>query len=449
MPDHNKPVVIIGAGLAGLSCAVDLCKSGRNVTILEASDRVGGRVRTDVVDGFTLDHGFQVLLTAYPACQQLLDYDSLRLRKFEPGAMIRQRGNFHVLGDPWRRPSDAIGTLRNPVGTLGDKLKIAKVRRSARQGSLHDLYERTDQPTIDYLRQVGFSESMIQGFFEPFIGGVFIDETLSVSSRMFEFVFRFFAEGDVVVPADGMAAIPRQLAEQLPRGTLQLRQSVTGIEGKTVRLSSGESVEAETIVVATESDAAARLLGIKSLKTQWNSTTNLYYAIEDGVKNVSSSIGRSKMLMLRGDETGPVQTATIISNVAPEYASGEQALLSVSTSVSDRDVSSQGISDKGDASDDTDALDQAVRKQLSDWLGDAAKLRHLASYRVPYGLPLRPLDPVIRSIRVSDYLDTATNSTNSIFLCGDHLETPSIQGAMNSGLRVSQAIRDTAANRTP
>ena len=448
MPDNNKPVVIIGAGLAGLSCAVDLCKSGLKVTILEASDRVGGRVRTDVVDGFTLDHGFQVLLTAYPACQQLLDYDSLRLRKFSPGAMIRQQGNFHVLGDPWRRPSDTIGTLRNPVGTLGDKLKIAKVRRSARQGSLNDVYERTDQPTIDYLRQVGFSESMIQGFFEPFIGGVFLDETLSVSSRMFEFVFRFFAEGDVVVPADGMAAIPRQLAEQLPRGTLQLRQSVTGIDGTTVQLSSGEVIEAETIVVATESDAAARLLGIESLKTDWNSTVNLYYAIENGVKNVRGPIDRSKMLMLRGDETGPVQTATIISNVAPEYGSGEQGLLSVSTSVSNQGVSDQGVSDQGQASVGTDALDQAVRKQLSDWLGDAAKLRHLASYRVPYGLPLRPLDPVVRSVHLSDYLVESASKPNSIFLCGDHLETPSIQGAMNSGLRVSQAIRDTVPNRT-
>ncbi|KAA1260661.1 Dehydrosqualene desaturase [Rubripirellula obstinata] len=436
-PENEKPTVIIGAGLAGLSCAVDLCKSGHDVTILEASDRVGGRVRTDVVDGFTLDHGFQVLLTAYPACQQLLDYEALRLRKFAPGAMIRQRGRFQVLGDPWRRPGDTIGTLRNPVGTLGDKLRIAKVRRSSRQGTLNDLYQRTDQPTIDYLRQAGFSDSMIRGFFEPFIGGVFLDESLSVSSRMFEFVFRFFAEGDVVVPADGMAAIPRQLAEQLPRGTVRLRQSVTGIDGTTIRLSSGEVIEAEKIVVATESDAASRLLGIKELKTAWNSTINMYYAIESGVKNITAPINQSKMLMLRGDETGPVQTATIISNVAPEYASAGQALLSVSTSVSD----------ESETFGDDDTLDQAVRKQLSDWIGGAAPLRHLANYRVPYGLPLRPLDPVVRSVHASDHSDTLGSKQDSIFLCGDHLETPSIQGAMNSGLRVSQAIRESVPNR--
>ncbi len=437
MCKDKTSVVIIGAGLAGLSCAVDLCKSAYNVTVLEASDRVGGRVRTDVVDGFTLDHGFQVLLTAYPACQQLLDYDALRLRKFAPGAMIRQRGKFHVLGDPWRRPGDTIGTLRNPIGTLGDKLKIAKVRRTARHGTLDDLYRRSDQSTIDYLRQVGFSDSMIRGFFEPFIGGVFLDESLSVSRRMFEFVFRFFAEGDVAVPADGMAAIPRQLAEKLPRGTVRLRQSVTNIDGTKIQLSSGELIEAETIVVATESDAAAKLLGIKSLKTAWNSTVNMYYAIEDGVKKIKTPMNQSKMLMLRGDETGPIQTATVISNVAPEYASAGKALLSVSTSVAD---------DKDFLINDA-TLDQAVRKQLSDWIGDTAQLRHLANYRVPYGLPLRPLDPVVRSIRVSDHSDAVINNQDRIFLCGDHLETPSIQGAMNSGLRVSQAIRESIPNR--
>lgn len=426
MTKTTKPILIIGAGLAGLSCATRLTTAGRDVILLEASDRVGGRVRTDVIDGFKLDHGFQVLLTAYPACRELLDYDSLRLRRFSPGAKVRQNGKFHLLSDPWRRPGHAIATALNPVGSIWDKLKIAKVRSAARQGILDDVYRRDDEPTIDYLQRQGFSSSMIRGFFQPFIGGVFLDESLSVSRRMFDFVFRYFAEGDAAIPADGMAAIPRQLAERLPRGTLRLNQCVLEIAkqatGHQVKLSSGEVLQTDIVIVATESNAASRLLGIESLSTQWNSTTNVYYACE-GQPN------RSKMLMLRGDETGPIQTATILSNVAAEYAPSGQSLISVSTPY-------QSHTD----SQDFDDFDQAIRQQLSTWLGAGNQLRLLASYQVPFGLPRRTLDPVMRSIKASEHGDLKTDSLDQVYLCGDHLETPSIQGAMNSGLRVADEI---------
>src|SRR6056297_3293834 len=154
MNTHVKHL-IIGGGLAGLSCATRLAGRGQEFSVVEATDRVGGRVRTDQVDGFHLDHGFQVLLTAYPACRELLDYDALRLRPFDPGALIRQAGRFAVLGDPWRRPSQALATAVNPVGSLSDKLRIAKLRYTSRLGSLDDLYHRTDAPTIDRLRHDG------------------------------------------------------------------------------------------------------------------------------------------------------------------------------------------------------------------------------------------------------------------------------------------------------
>jgi phytoene dehydrogenase-like protein len=392
MTKTTKPIVIIGAGLAGLSCATQLTAAGRDVTLLEASDRVGGRVRTDVIDGFTLDHGFQVLLTAYPACRELLDYDALRLRRFSPGAKVRQNGKFHLLSDPWRRPGHAIATALNPVGSIWDKLKIAKVRSAARKGTLDDVYCRDDGPTIDYLQKQGFSSSMIQGFFQPFIGGVFLDESLSVSRRMFDFVFRYFAEGDAAVPADGMAAIPRQLAERLPRGTLRLNQCVAAIanqdSGHHITLSSGEVLQTDTVIVATESDAAAGLLKIKSLKTHWNSTTNVYYTCQ-GQPN------QSRMLMLRGDETGPIQTATILSNVAAEYAPPGQSLISVSAPYQSH-IDSQ----------DFDRFDQSIRQQLSTWLGAGIRLRYLTSYQVPFGLPRRSLDPVVRSINASDHSDS-------------------------------------------
>ncbi len=411
-PTHD--VAIVGAGLAGLACAKVLSRSGRSVVVLEASERVGGRVRTDHVDGFLLDHGFQVLLTAYPACREWLDYAALELRPFQPGALVRSGGKFALLADPWRTPSLAITTALSPIGSMLDKLRIARLRFQSRRGSLADLYERDQQPTRDRLRSMGFSESMITSFFEPFLGGVFLDESLATPSRMMEFVMRMFAEGDIAVPAAGMAAIPQQLASSLPEGSVRLRTTATKVEPNRVTLSDGSEVMARRVVVATESDAAARLLNRPALATAWSGTTTMYFATESVVR-------ARAMLMLRGDESGPIQTATVISQVAPEYAPAGKSLISVSLSDRSCDPSDMMATEK---------LEPMVRDQLADWLGETVRsARLLRTYHVPLGLPKLSLDRVLKTI-----------AADGILVCGDHCETPSIQGAMNSGIRVAEGL---------
>jgi phytoene dehydrogenase-like protein len=418
---NKHDVIIVGAGLAGLSCAVRLTRAGLSVVVLEATDRVGGRVRTDVVDGFVLDHGFQVLLTAYPACRELLDYPDLRLHRFDPGALVRHRGKFSQLGDPWRRPSQALSTAFSTVGSFADKLRIAKLRLQCRRGSLEELYCRPNISSLQRLQQAGFTAEMIDQFFRPFLGGVFLDESLSVSSRMLEFVFRMFAEGDIAIPADGMAAIPRQLADQLPHGTLRLSTTVASIDGGTVLLSDGTSLATSRIVVATESSAAARLLSRKELDTAWQGTTTVYYAADRSPHN-------RKHLMLRGDESGPIQTAVVLSNVAPQSAPTGKSLISVSVGP--------------DApTEDMEALDQSIRRQMRGWFGDQATSWHrLRVYQVPYALPSLSFDKIIANVDA-----TSTPGHSRVYVCGDHCETPSIQGAMNSGLRVADAISDSVS----
>ena len=408
-------MIIIGGGLAGLSCAVQLAESGVHSAVLEATDRVGGRVRSDVINGFTLDVGFQVLLTAYPSCQKLLDYSALRLRYFDPGALIRQSGRFTELADPWRNPGRAWATATNPVGSVADKLRIWRLRSKTCRGSLAELYERPHQTTEQYLRDFGFSERMLDQFFRPFIGGVFLDESLSVSSRMLEFVFRMFSMGGIAVPADGMAAIPRQMAERLPRGTINLQSSVVRLEGNRVVLANGDSLTGDHVVIATESNAAARLLELPEIQTSWNETSTLYYSSPQCEQ-------KYKSLILRGDESGPIQTATIISNVAQEYAPPNSSLISVS------------LSPNNDKSHDENEL--LAKEQLKKWFGD--QVRHwelLQTYQIPYGLPAMDIDPVIRSPKVKE--------RESTYVCGDHCETPSIEGAMDSGMRTAAAILKT------
>lgn len=419
---RHHEVIIIGGGLAGLSCAVQLAKSGVNAAVLEATDRVGGRVRSDVINGFTLDVGFQVLLTAYPSCQELLDYSSLRLRYFDPGALIRQSGRFTEWADPWRNPKKAWATATNPVGSVADKVRVWRLRNKTCRGSLTELYERPHQTTEQYLRDFGFSERIVDQFFRPFIGGVFLDESLSVSSRMLEFVFRMFSVGGIAVPADGMAAIPRQLAEQLPRGSINLQSSVVRLEGNQVILANGDSFTGNHIVIATESNAAARLLERPEVQTSWNETSTLYYSSPQCEQ-------KHKSLILRGDESGPIQTATIISNVAKEYAPPNSSLISVS------------LSSNNDKSRDENEL--LVRAQLRNWFGDQVRnWELLQTYQIPYGLPVMNIDPVIRSPEVEERQNT--------YICGDHRETPSIEGAMDSGMRAAAAILTTrTSSRQP
>jgi phytoene dehydrogenase-like protein len=308
----NPDVLIVGAGLAGLCCAFRLHQSGMSSLVLEASDGVGGRVRTDKVEGFLLDRGFQVLLTAYPEARRVLDYDALNLRPFYPGALIRYKNRFYRFADPWRRPVDGLLGLLTPMGSFADKLRIRKLRNHVLTGSLSDLYSRPETTTLRALRNVGFSENMIDRFFRPFIGGVFFDPDLGVSSHMFKFGFRMFSMGDTALPSRGMGAIPDQIAARLPAGTVRTEARVESVQEDGVTLKSGEKIKAHAVVVATEGPEAARLLGDKE-KPGSRSVTCLYFETDDPPLS-------EPLLVLNGEGKGLINSLCCPSSVVPNYA---------------------------------------------------------------------------------------------------------------------------------
>ena len=212
---------IIGGGVSGLIAARVLEKKGFNPIILEASERVGGRIKTDIIEGYQLDHGFQVLLTAYPAVKKYLDYDALNLQFFLPGAYIFKANTQSIIGDPLRDVSLLISTLFSGIGSISDKFKILKLNHKIKKKSLTDIFSEKEQTTLSYLKEFGFSKDMLNDFFIPFFSGIFLENKLETSSRMFEFVYKMFGEGHAAIPKAGMEAIPKQLLNNLKTTTFQ------------------------------------------------------------------------------------------------------------------------------------------------------------------------------------------------------------------------------------
>ena len=257
----SPDVVIIGAGLAGLACGRHLADAGISFQILETSDGVGGRVRTDHFEGFLLDRGFQVLLTAYPEAQRTLDYQALDLKKFHPGALSWFAGRLNKLIDPWRTPGGWREALNSDFGSFFDKLRILRLRSHLRNSSIEKIFQRPETSTKDALRSAGFSDEFIHRFFRPFFGGILLDAELKSSSRMFEFVFKMLSEGDTAVPAGGMGAIPAQLAALLPANPIRFNTHAESLRENELTLHGGESLRARAIVVAADAPAAAHLVG--------------------------------------------------------------------------------------------------------------------------------------------------------------------------------------------
>ncbi len=398
-------VGIVGAGLAGLACARRLNELGCTFTILEASDRVGGRVATDVVDGFVLDRGFQVLLDSYPQARRLLDLRAMDARPFAPGALVQRGGRVHRVVDPWRSPLQGLATLRAPFVSMSDGVRMSSLRSMAIRQPDQDDSRTANQLLIDR----GFSGALREGFFRPFFGGVTLDRELSVPAWYFLSLFGWFAKGSAVLPAAGMQAIPQQLAAPLHPDSVRLNTPVAGVSPDLIELCSGEQLEFGCTVIATDAAAADKLLGEDTCR-EWFGTTTVYY------EAASSPVGEA-ILVLNGDgpEDGLVNHLCVLSDAQPAYAPTGRALISVSL--------------LGTPEGTDDEIDLQVRAQLSRWYGTpVSDWRLVQVSRIPQALPRLGSGPVRQQ------------GPAEPFVCGDHVSTPSIQGSLESGVRTADAI---------
>ena len=382
MPD----VTVLGAGLAGLACARHLTRAGLSVEVHEAASAVGGRVRTDVVDGMLLDHGFQVLNTAYPELARVADLDALDLRPFTSGALVRYGDRLHRVGS-WRSPDWAVRGATAPVGGLLSKAAVARLGAEDALLPVHRLLARPETSTREHLRAHGVSDATVDRFLRPFLSGVFLEPDLATSSRFFDLVWRSFARGVQAVPATGMGALPAQLAQGLD---VHLGSRVTELpEGP--------------VVVATDPLTAASLTGLEA--PAMNGVTTHYHLADEPPTG-------SRAIVLDGEGSGPVTSTVVLTNVAPSYAPGRVL------------VSSSVLDDSGG--------ERAVRDHLARVYGaDTSRWEHVAAYAVPQALPSMAPPLLVRQ---------PVSVRPDVWVAGDWRDTASIQGALVSGRRAAEAV---------
>jgi len=409
LPDRVDAVVI-GAGLAGLAAAREIKKRNRSVIVLEAQDGVGGRVRTDKVDGYLLDRGFQVLLTAYPELKNQIDMRALDLKMFSSGALVMRDGKPSIVTDPFREPRRAAATIVAPVGSLTDKLRIAALRWRVMHRDATRILNSPDISTVVALRSFGFSSKMIDRFFRPLFGGIQLDPDLRTSRRMFEIIFKSLSEGQSALPARGMSAIPEQMAQNFGTENIFLGRRVTKIEPGFVDVAEAR-IATNAVVVATDQPTASELLNTREIASR---VVGCVYFSADTPPT------KEKIVVLDGTGQGPVLNAAVLSNVAPSYAPAGKHLIVAAL---------PGII--------TGDLETLSRDHLRTWWGPQVDgWRHLKTYRITHAGPeqLPPFNPKQK-----------VSLGNGLFVCGDHRDTGSIQGALYSGRRCGDAVASSLA----
>lgn len=392
--------------MAGLAAAREITKAGHEAVVYEAGDGPGGRVRTDMIDGYRLDRGFQVLLTAYPECRELFDYDRLDLRPFQPGAMVRVGDTFHRVGDPLRDPKQLAATLKAPIGSPLDKLRILAYRLKVSKGSVESLWDGVGSTAQYRFEKLGFSDRMIQRFLQPLFAGITLEPDLQGSSQVADFVFRMLSAGDAAVPANGMGTLSDQLAASLPADSIYYNAHVDRVTPDSIAVTGGIEITFDAVIVATDASESARLADTED--PGWNGVTSVW---------LSSPIAPfdQPVLALNGTGLGPINSLAPISHVSADYAPEGTNLFVVSAPTVDPDAPA------------------AMRKQLVDWFGPVAST--YTEVRVDRIEKAQPKQLPGHNAR-------AAVETRGLFIAGDHRRDASLNGALGSGRAAARCVLD-------
>ena len=410
MEVKEQQVCIIGAGVAGLIAAHHLELVGFKPTIIDQNDRIGGRLLTDIKDGFLLDRGFQVLLSAYPEVNRYINLEGLKAHSFEPGAVVFYKGKTINLFDPMRQMSKALPMLFAAIGSFRDKWLVYKLTQELNSHLVPDIFVQNAPTTIEFLQQYGFSGRMINRFFKPFFGGIFLENSLRTSSNMFRFVFKMFSEGNALVPEKGIEQVPKQLAEKLNQTTYHFNTRVIQVLPKKIITDTGETIPYDKVIIATSPYEIVPNLSNQGM--QWHHTLNLYFKTNKGVLD-------RKAIALVADDEKLINNFCVISDIAKGYSPAGQQLISVSLKPTIHW---------------SDQLPRLVAEELAGFVQlPPSSMKFLDKYMIKKALPM--LDAV-----QFDMDPRAAQLTDQIFLAGDYLLNGSLDAAMRSGRLAAQAL---------
>ncbi|MEU8140051.1 FAD-dependent oxidoreductase [Streptodolium elevatio] len=406
---------MVGGGLAGLACAADLAAAGRRVRVLEASDDVGGRMRSDHRDGFVVDRGFQVFNTSYPQVKRRFDIRALKLRPFSPAVLVHgghagrdNHGRSRIV-DPSRSRRDAVDGLRAGDVGLRDAAALAALSgwcaltppRVLKAASAR----RPDRDTGATLSSWGFTDEFVARFFRPFLAGVFLEDELATSSAVFRLVWRSMVRGTLCLPAEGIGAVPRQLAASLPPGTVNVHTPVAELTDVGVLLADGGELAAAAVVVATGPAAVRHLLPAEKLPA-YRTVTTYQHATERSPLAEPTLMTDTRMRFLN---------TCVLTEVAPTYAPAGTHL--VQTSILGTDVPGREALIRT-------ALAEAYDVDTSGW-------DLVATTTVDDALP---------AMTAPHRLSRTSRVAPGRYVCGDHRTTGSVQGALASGTRAAREL---------
>ena len=411
MKKEDYKIYVVGAGISGLIAAQVLENHGYAPTILESETRAGGRVQSDKLQGYTLDRGFQVLLTAYPAAKKYLNYKALELQEFLPGAAIFKDQKTQTIGDPLRNLSLLLPTVFSSIGNLSDKIKVLRLNRYLKKKSISEIFTTPETTTLAYLEDYGFSKNMIASFFTPFFAGIFLESTLETSSRMFEFIYKMFGEGNAALPKKGIQAITDQLVARLTNTTFEFQTRVQNVTNGSILLTSGEKRDAHFTIIATEPNSL--ISNLKNQDISWKSCDTLYFETD------TRAIEPALIGLIPGDDL-LINNIFYHTSIANSTTTGKE-LLSV-TVVKQHDYTEEDLLAK-------------VKSELKIYCGIEAAV-FLKRYHIPKALPN------IRGVQY-ELQPSETQLTTQIFLAGDQLLNGSLNAAMIAGERAALGVIKT------
>lgn len=403
-------VAIIGAGLAGLSCAKELKRSKVSFRIYEASDSVGGRIKTDNVDGFLLDRGFQLYNPSYSEGLKILDYEKLNLKAFTPGVAIRDKNKLKVITDPFRSKDYKFNFLFQTPGSIREKIGFISYFLKYLIQADAQIAISKDVSTKEALNEVRVNKDLYEKLLKPFLQGVFLESELETSRKFLDTVLKTFLRGTPSIPEFGMQQIPLQIAESIGFENIFLNSKVEKISDNSIFVN-GQEIKAKKVVVATDPMQAISWLNLPAKKM--NSVSTWYFKADQEVANLVRSL---PILFVDANNSGPLTNAVVLTNASKAYAPNGEVLVSAS-SISPFENSST----------------EEVKMHCEKMFGvNTSNWELIKKYEIKEALP-----QMISPFTLID----SNKITDNLYVCGDHRATSSINGALLSGRNAATLVK--------